>query len=277
MKAVCMVRADPMYRRDACLKGLQAAGFEIAPQLARPKPGDLVVVWNRYGNYETEALRFEAAGAAVIVMENGYLGHREDEFRKLFSANGEQLYAMALDHHNGAGRWHVGEPGRWREQGIEVKPWRADGEHVLVLPQRGIGPPGVAMPAGWSEKTFARLRAMTKRKVVVRGHPGNAPTVAPLERDLEGCWCAVTWGSGAGLKAICAACPCSIDFAKWIGEPAAMALQDADIEWPRDSDQAREYMLDRLAWAQFTVSEISTGEPFKRLMAIYQSDRAKAA
>ena len=66
------------------------------PKLDRPKPGDLVVVWNRYGNYEAEALRFEAAGAAVIVMENGYLGHHEDEFRKLFAANGEQLYAMAL-------------------------------------------------------------------------------------------------------------------------------------------------------------------------------------
>ena len=113
-RAVCMVRADPMYRRDACLKGLKEAGLEVVPKLDRPKPGDLVVVWNRYGNYESEALRFEAAGAAVIVMENGYLGRREDEYRKLFSANGEQLYAMALDHHNGAGRWYVGEPGRWR-------------------------------------------------------------------------------------------------------------------------------------------------------------------
>ena len=133
MKAVCMVREAPHYRRDAILKGLKEAGLEIVPKLDRPKPGDLVVVWNRYGNYETEALRFEAAGAAVIVMENGYLGHREDEFRKLFSTNGEQLYAMALDHHNGAGRWYVGERGRWREQGIEVKPWRETGEHILVL------------------------------------------------------------------------------------------------------------------------------------------------
>lgn len=280
-RAVCMVREAPHYRRDACLFGLKEAGFEIVPESERPKhrpkPGDLVVVWNRYGAYESEALRFEAAGAAVIVMENGYLGHTEDEYRKVFAANGEQLYAMALWHHNGAGQWWIGEPSRWREQGIEVKPWRADGEHVLVLPQRGIGPPGVAMPAGWTEKAVARLGTLTKRKVRVRAHPGNNATQRPLESDLANAWCVVTWASGGALKALCAGIPVFYDFPKWIGEPAAKLLQDANIEWPRDSDHAREYMLDRLAWAQHTVSDIASGEPFQRLMALYHDGRAKAA
>ena len=284
MKALCLVREAPHYRRDACLAGLKAAGFEIVPEVDRPKhrpkPDDLVVVWNRYGAYESEALRFEAAGAAVIVMENGYLGHREDEFRKLFAANGEQLYAMALDHHNGAGRWYVGEPGRWREQGITVQPWRTDGEHILVLPQRGIGPPGVAMPAGWPERTVARLRTLTKRKVVLRPHPGNNATQRPLEADLEGAWCVVTWASGGALKALCAGVPVFNDFDRWIGNDAALPLTfetPIDARIPNTNDASREAMLDRLAWAQCDVAEISTGEPFRRLMAIYEAERAKAA
>ena len=255
-----MVRTDPMYRRDACLHGLKAAGFEIVPKLDRPKPGDCVVVWNRYGNYETEALRFESAGAAVIVMENGYLGHREDEYRKPFAANGEQLYAVALDHHNGAGRWYVGEPGRWREQGIEVKPWRTEGEHILVLPQRGIGPPGVAMPAGWPEKTVARLRTLTERKVVVRPHPGNNATQRPLGRDLEGAWCVVTWASGGGLKALCAGVPVFYGFDRWIGRCLPFDLNDPDLvtgratlEYPLNGP--REAMLDGLSWAQHSIRD----------------------
>ena len=153
------------------------------PKLDRPKPGDLVVVWNRYGNYETEALRFEAAGAAVIVMENGYLGHREDEFRKLFSTNGEQLYAMALDHHNGAGRWYVGERGRWREQGIEVKPWRETGEHILVL----------AAARDWASRCGNARRmareAVARLKTLIEAQGGSRATLAT--HPLSGLWSAI--------------------------------------------------------------------------------------
>ena len=42
-------------------------------------------------------------------------------------------------------------------------------------------------------------------------------------------------------------------------------------------DWARERMLDRVAWAQWDTREIASGEPFRRLMAIYQAERAKAA
>ena len=110
-----------------------------------------------------------------------------------------------------------------------------------MLPQRGIGPPGVAMPAGWPEKTVARLRTMTKRKVVVRAHPGNNATQRPLERDLEGCWCVVTWASGGALKAICAGVPVFYDPARWIGRTCSFAIGcDGSFEEPLMDDWARE-------------------------------------
>jgi hypothetical protein len=275
--AVCVVREGPNYRKEAFHAGLKAIGFNVIEYTNNaPKPGDLFVCWNRYWKRDDQARKFEAHGAAVIVAENGYIGHSSDELRKPFTKAGEQLYALSLWHHNGAGRWYVGEQGRWRTQGIEAKPWRVDGETVLVVPQRGIGPPGVQMPPGWAEKTVARLKVRTARPVVLKQHPGNGPSTDLLAPYLRDAWCAVTWGSGAGIKALCDGIPVFTDFAKWIGAPAAAPLS-ADLERPLMDDGAREAMLDRLAWAQWTTREIQNGEPFRRLMAIYRDEQAKAA
>jgi hypothetical protein len=276
VRARSTIRPAPHYRSDAIREGLKAAGFALQ-QNFKPQPGDVLVIWNRYGQYEHEAKQFEAAGAAVVVVENGYLGHRYDAYAKPFTQDGDQLFAMALWHHNGAGQWWVGEPGRWREQGIEVKPWRISGEHILILPQRGIGPPGVAMPADWPQKALRKLRTLTKLPVRVRAHPGNSPARMPLERDLAGCWCAVTWGSSAALKAICSGIPVYAGFDRWIGLEAADTADREDwLESPKCDSEARERMLDRLAWAQWSTSEIATGIPFVRLTEVYEAQRVEA-
>jgi hypothetical protein len=265
MKAVCRIREAPHYRRDAFQTGLRITGFKLVPDLPAPQPGDLLVIWNRYGYEEQLALTFEGAGATVIVAENGYLGHHEDAYAKPYTSAGDQLYALALGHHNGAGQWWIGAPGRWREQGIEVQPWRCAGEHVLVLPQRGIGPEGIGMPSAWIDKTCQRLRKVTERSIRVRSHPGNLPATKPLLDDLRDAWAVVTWGSGAAIKALVAGVPAFADFKRWIGRPGAR-FDLEQIEMPLRHDGARELMLDRLAWAQWTVSEIATGAPFRKLL-----------
>src|SRR5688572_1143272 len=275
-RALCLIREDPGYRRSAFVKGLHKAGFDVSLDSSNPRPGDVLVIWNRYALFDEHAAKFEQAGVAVIVAENAYLGHRYDAYAKPCDAEGQPLYSLALGHHNGAGHWWIGEPGRWRQQGIEVRPWREDGEHILVLPQRGIGPPGVAMPEHWPQYAVARLQARTKRRVVLRDHPGNAPATRPLQADLEKCWAAVTWGSGAALKAICAGVPVFSDFIAWIGRRASLPLEKSDLEKPLMCDAAREAMLDRLAWAQHTVDEIGKGHPFRQLMALYQEQRGAA-
>lgn len=270
MRAVCRIRAEPHYRSDAFRAGLHAAGFRLEPLVHAPKATDVLVIWNRYGYEANLADAWERAGAAVIVAENGYLGHHEDAYAKPFNADGDQLYALALNYHNGAGQWWIGAPGRWREQGIHVQPWRTNGEHVLVLGQRGIGPAGIAMPGDWLENARQRLQKATRRPIRIRAHPGNQPAKVPLLDDLRDIWAVVTWGSGAGLKAMCAGVPVFADFERWIGLPAARFGLDR-IEVPMCHDGARELMLDRLAWAQHTVAEIATGTPFRRLIDLHLS------
>jgi hypothetical protein len=80
---------------------------------------------------------------------------------------------------------------------------------------------------------------------------------------LADCFAAVTWGSGAAIKAIIAGVPVFHEFSRWIGAPAAK-FGAANLEQPFVGDRLP--MLRRLAYAQWSVAEIERGEPFALLL-----------
>lgn len=261
-RACLLIRRNWQYRTDAFVSGLTRAGFVVTENPAHPQEHDVLVLWNRMSRFAKFARQFEDAGARVIIAENGWIGRDEE---------GNKLIALCLGHHNGAGTWNVGPPGRWESFGIALQPWRSCGEHILVLPQRGIGESGVAMPHGWGNEIEGRLRRMTKRRIVVRRHPGMH---LPEEPDFSGVHAVVTWASGGAIKAIVAGVPVFYEFRKWIGAGAAKPLDGADLENPFLGD--RMPMLERLAFAQWRISEIVTGEAFRWLLAS-SSTKAESA
>lgn len=201
-----------------------------------------------YGNI---ANKYERAGKPVIVAENGYVGIDEQ---------GHHLFALALDHHNGAGRYPIGPITRWYDFNIPVKPWITErGRDLLLLPQRGIGPPGVAMPRNWISSIEKRLRS--NRFIRVRKHPGTGKNVKPLTDDFKGVHMCITWASGAGIKAILEGMPVFHELPDWVGRDAATM----DINKPFTGD--RSVMFARVAWSQWRINEIATGEPFDNLLA----------
>lgn len=255
--AYCLVRNLPPYRHEAFIQGLKRTGFAISKdRLANkpPNPHDILIIWNRYGHWDAEARRFERAGARVIVAENGYLPMRGTK----------KTFALALKHHNGAGEWSQGDTGRRALLDVELSPWREGGTELVVLPQRGIGPPGVAMPRTWPVDICRRLASETRRRVRVRPHPGGNTPPVPLEEDLAGAWAAVTWGSGAALKALVAGVPVFHEFPSWIGRWWAQ-YGIKDLEKPYRPDD-RDQLLERVAQAQCTVEELESGEAIKRLL-----------
>jgi hypothetical protein len=152
--------------------------------------------------------------------------------------------------------------------GLQINPWRQSGEHILVCPSRGISqtPP----PRNWVESTIAELRKHTDREIRVRKHPGNwklrAQEIdASLQEDLKDAWACVTWASTAGLKALLAGIPVIYTAPNWIGADAA-GNKLWRIEDPLLLD--RRPMFERLAWAQWSLDEIVTGEPFQKLLAL---------
>ena len=249
--ATVLMDDQPGWRWNSFAQGLEACGFQVLKRVPA-SPAGVLITWNRWHHRDQVAKEYEKFGFPVIVVENGFIGQDEQ---------GRQLYAMARDQHLGAGRWHVGDEDRWSKQGIELAPWRKDGSHILLLPQRGFGPPGIAMPKNWVASVSRRLSFVTKRSVRVREHPG--PSRPLLDPDLKDCWAAVTWASGAGIKAIVAGIPVFHELPKWVGAPAARYGID-QIEDPALCDRAP--MLHRLGWAQWSIDEIATGLPFRSLL-----------
>jgi hypothetical protein len=251
-RAYVLVRDLPHYRYGAFCQGLKRAGFKVHGAEFPPRKvleTDLLLVWNRYGEYHEAATRVEAAGGTCLVAENGYLG---------VDWRGHRWYALAKSHHNGAGWFPEGGHERWDRLGIEIKPQRT-GREIVVLPQRGIGPPGVAMPDNW-HKVFYRL--IKERPARLRMHPGARPC-EPLEKDLADAKAVVTWGSGAALRAMLDGVPAYYDMPNWIGAPGATPLAEADFDNTKHGDRLACFR--RLMWAQWTVEEIESGEPFDRL------------
>lgn len=224
-------------RRTAFVRGLERIGYAVIENVTtRPGDRDIFVTWNRIGAGRLTAETFESRGLPVLVTENASWGN---DFA------GGHWYTLARAYHNTAGRFPVGGPERWDSLGQLLAPWKAEGQ-TLILPQRGIGPPGAAMPLDWSQRTQKRTGAR------VRPHPGTGQCV-PLEQDLAKVGRVITWGSGAAIKALMLGIKVESHMPNWIG------AQD-------NTDEGRLAMFRRLAWAQWRLSEIETGEPFKRLL-----------
>lgn len=234
MRAWLGLRPGVHYRREAFTSGLEKLGYRVIHEEIPRRTGDrdVLVIWNRYRGWATAADQFESRGQKVLVAENAAWGN---------SFAGAQWYSLAHSFHNTAGRFPVGGNERWDSLGVELAPWRTSGETV-VLPQRGIGPPQVAMPHAWLAKQAGR----------VRPHPGTRECV-PLDVDLAKAGKVVTWGSGAAIKALTWGIPVESHMPGWIGE------QD-------NTDAGRLAMFRRLAWAQWRLSEITNGDAFRWLL-----------
>lgn len=257
-RAAVLFRSTVSYRRDAFAAGLSRLGYSVEDRPTRaPREGDVLVIWNRRGAEDILAKGYERVGGRVVVAENGYIGK---------DAAGGKLFALALGHHNGAGAWPEGEPQRFESFGVQLAPWRTNASrgHILLLPQRGIGIPGTAMPSGWLGTAMKQLQRMTERELRIRRHPGSDKT-EPYDA-LAGAHAAVTWGSGAAIKALAAGVPVFAEFRKWIGAGAAAIFPGHKIEEPVMDDEARLAMFRRLAWAQWRLAEIETGEAFAWLL-----------
>jgi hypothetical protein len=233
MRAWLNLRYTVPERRAAFVAGLRRLGYQVEQGLTQsPADGDILVTWNRIGAGDQAAKTFEARGLSVIVAENAAWGN---DFA------GSRWYSLARGMHNTAWMSPVGDSERFDRLGVELQPWRQAGERV-VLPQRGIGPAGVAMPRDWAAQQVGRIRR----------HPGTRPSV-PLEQDLARAGEVVTWGSGAAIKALMWGIKVESHMPGWIGEQ-------------QNTDEDRLAMFRRLAWAQAEISEIENGTAFDRLL-----------
>lgn len=242
-------------RHIAIGRGLARLGYEPTWALDRSiGAGDAIVTWNLTGRDGLVEIA-RAAGAKLVVAEEAYT-------RRL--APGKR-FALALWGHAGSGIWPDGGIERWERLGIELTPWRAVGERIVVCGQRGIGSKAMASPPNWHEMTAKKLWGLTARPVVVRPHPGKRKNeIEPFLAQIAGAHAVVVWSSACGVEALVHGVP--VFYAAPFFVAAAAARR-----WPRDVEDCfladRAHALGRVAWAEWDLGEIESGEALERVLA----------
>lgn len=239
------------HKAEIFKAGFVAAGYTPVSDNKTPGADDVLVAWNRKPSNEGRIKYYENARAKVIIAENGYIGK---------DADGNKLLSLAHNYHLGAGRWYIGEEKRYLNQNFIIEPWRAPGEEIILLAQRGIGN---AKRLEWYIALADKIRARTKRKVIVRPHPGKIHS--PVTPALTTAHAVVTWSSAAAIHALAFGVPSFHLMPGWIGEPTSK-FGIEDLENPARGD--RDKMFHRISWAQWTAEEIRNGEAIKRVMSV---------
>ena len=172
---------------------------------------------------------------------------------------------------------------RVRLLGLQVKPWKYDGEHILIAGQHDKSLQWKDMPAmaTWVHDTITFIRAQTDRPIIFRPHP-RCPLPA-IEHDFKhvkrqeplqikgsyddfdmqfnNIWATVSWSSNPAIHSI-------IDGVPAFTGPSSLAFDVAEqnlrnIENPLYGDRTQ--WLNDYAHTEYTIGEISQGIPLKHL------------
>jgi hypothetical protein len=168
---------------------------------------------------------------------------------------------------------HSGE--RWNSFNLEIKPWRKDGEHILIVGQPAHGFSASKFDIeNWYPAIVSKLRELTDRPLFFRQHPlqkqlPNLPGVKmigtydqPLEKDFENCWAVISKTSSMTISALLNGIPviCDDD----LNPGCDLAEKNvASINSP--VMPTREQFFYDLAYTQWNLKEIEKGEPWRRL------------
>lgn len=172
---------------------------------------------------------------------------------------------------------------RANKLGLKLKPWNNDGEFILLCGQHDKSLQWKNMPSmsNWVMETIDKIQQYTNRPIVFRPHP-RCP-LPHIERQFKNVyrqdpmhitgsydnfdlaftrvWATVSWSSNPGPQSIIAGVPAIVGPSSLAWDVATQDI--ANIENPVKID--RDQWLNDYAWTEYTVDEIASGIPLKRL------------
>ena len=172
--------------------------------------------------------------------------------------------------------------------GLVCKPWRSDGNFILICGQHDKSLQWQDMPrmSNWFLNTYDEIRKHTDRPILFRPHPRcrlehiergliNVHRQEPkqiidtyddFDMDFTNVWATVSYSSNPGIHSIINGVPA------FVGTNSLAYPVANDIDFMHDIEDphmgARQYWLNDYAWTEFTTEEISQGIPLKRLTSM---------
>jgi len=169
--------------------------------------------------------------------------------------------------------------------GMALKPWRKDGEYILICGQHDKSLQWQDMPrmSNWFLNTYDEVRKHTDRPIIFRPHPRCrlehierglryvvrqeprhiAGTYDDFDMGFDNIWATISHSSNPGCHSILQGVPAFVS-------PSSLAYPVAnDIDFLHDIENP--LMPDRIqwrndyAWTEYTITEIANGLPFKNL------------
>jgi hypothetical protein len=204
----------------------------------------------------------------VVVLETGYINRGDGE---------KHHYAAGFNGLNGRADFrNQGMPDDRvtvlrRQYGLRCLDWRKDGKHILLCGQVpwDASVDHVDYPS-WLHFIAGQIQHRTDRPVIFRPHPQAKMSLAGCQQstkktlleDLEDCWAVVTFNSNSGVEAAIEGIPVFTFDKGSMAIPVANMWLD-QLESPQMPD--RHQWLQDLAYAQWTLDEMRSGETWKHL------------
>ena len=156
------------------------------------------------------------------------------------------------------------DPARWsqisKDLGISLKPWRTQGNHILICLQRNGGWSMRGLDViEWMNSTILEIRKYSKRPIVVRAHPGDKKissylkinhksvslsTKTDLREDLQNAWATVVYNSSPSVASIIEGIPA------FLTDPEPQHSQSFIVANTNISKIEDPIMADRQAWIE---------------------------
>jgi len=249
------------------------------------QPSDLAVIqgWVHANSGAAPHLNFrrriieqqQKNGGRTIAVDSNLFLYRDPQ-------NSKQYLRFSLDDvfpTTGEYFWQSATPARWqqiqKDINIELKPWRTDGEHILICLQRNGGWSMAGLDVmKWCNQVVEDLKLRTPRPIVIRTHPGDkraqqyvrtAPkgvtisTNNSILQDFENCWACVTYNSSPGVAAAIEGIPVFVTDKKSRRSQACDVanLQLHNINQPETFE--RQQWIEKISMSHYNFKDLQNG------------------
>lgn len=173
------------------------------------------------------------------------------------------------------------DPTRWKNiksiTGCDLKPWRKNGRHILILMQKSSGwTTQNILNIDWCLNIVKEIKKYSDRDIIVRLHPSDlhmfdfyvkaiqkqnitvSKNISILD-DLKNAWCSITYNSSPGAVSAIEGIPVFIldpDFKKSPAWPVGNNNL-SNIETPNMPD--RNEWIEKLSMSHYTIKDIRDG------------------